>query len=867
MTTSPVATKLQLVVVPHTHWDREWYQPFEVFRRKLVQLVDALIAMFDADPAYTHFMLDGQTIVLEDYLAIRPEREARLRELIASGRIAVGPWYVLPDEFLVSAESLVRNLQIGMGIARRFGRTMELGYLPDSFGHVAQMPQIFAGFGFDAGCLWRGVDDDVPGLEWNWEALDGTPIYLQWLYGGYGNFANLPADPAQAYERLQAEVDRLARHGKSGTRLLLNGSDHLMPQAFLPELIRYVNAQNPDWEMSQGSLPAVIEQARLQAGTLATVRGELRSAADTSLLPGVLSARTYLKIHNAHSQTLLERWVEPFAALASLQGREYPAGLLRHVWKLLLQNHPHDSICGCSVDAVHRQMITRFEQVDELGSLLRHESFAVLQGEDADADLPRQEGLRLYNPHPWAHVAPVEVDLTLDCEPDAEPTFCLLDEAEQPVPYEVRSSERGVRVVNRSPEYPYNVPTVKLRLRLAVELPALGFRTLKVERKAGASVQHPELYAGNNWIENRYFKVRAVDGRLEIFDKSLEETFVHDFEDAGDRGDEYNFCPVDGETPIRTSNWYWDNREIAHAGNSLRMTLTANWRLPGHLFEDRGSRIGSAPLPITVEVSLHAGVRRVEFETTVTNVSRDHRFRAAFKTPGAIAQTHADTAFGWVTRSSQVPEKDWAETPMGTFPMVSQVLVDRPLGQAGLAAVGLHEYEAVGDTIYLTLIRAVGWLSRDDLSTRKGDAGPMLAAPEAQMLGRWHYRYAWASQNDDEAFGTVQRLGQAFVVPAAAHPLAQWQGHQTGSYLSVDQPAWQLSALKRSESGEHLVLRVFNTGAEPREGTIAFGFGVKSVVISRLDETAGEPVVLDGDRLSLSLRGFEIGTFLLEPNS
>ncbi|MFN3432435.1 MAG: glycoside hydrolase family 38 C-terminal domain-containing protein, partial [Candidatus Sericytochromatia bacterium] len=249
--------------------------------------------------------------------------------------------------------------------------------------------------------------------------------------------------------------------------------------------------------------------------------------------------------------------------------------------------------------------------------------------------------------------------------------------------FEIRSLERGVRVVNRSPEYPYNVHTVRVRLRLAVELPAMGFKTLKVERKAGAEVKHPELYAGNNWIENRYFKVRAVDGRIEIFDKSLEETVVHDFEDSGDRGDEYNFCPVDGESPIRTANWYWDARTITHAGNSLRMTLTANWRLPGHLFEDRSSRIGSAPLPISVEVSLHAGVRRVEFETAVTNVSRDHRFRAAFKTPGAIARTHADTAFGWVTRSSHVPQKDWAETPMGTFPMVNQVLVDRPLGQIG----------------------------------------------------------------------------------------------------------------------------------------------------------------------------------------
>jgi alpha-mannosidase len=865
MTTSPVATKLQLVVVPHTRWNREGALPFEVSRRKLVQLIDRLMAIAEADPGYTHFMLDGQAALLEDYMQVRPDREMALRALVESGKLAAGPWYVLPAECLVSGESLVRNLQIGLGIANRFGRSMQLGYLPDSFGHVAQMPQVFAGFGFDAGCLWRGVDDDVPGLEWNWEALDGTAVYLQWLSGGYGNFAQLPADPEAADEVLKAEIARLAQRGKSRTRLLLNGSDHQMPQAFLPAHIRHLDARNPEWEVVQGSLAAVIDRARREAGELATVKGELRSAANAALLPGVLSARSDLKSENARAQSALERWVEPFAAIASLTGRAYPADLLRHAWKRLLQNHPQPAIGGCAIDAVHRQMMTRFEQVGELAGLLRHESFAALQGEDPDAELPRQEGLRLYNPHPWAHVAPIEAELTLDCDPDAEPAFSLLDEAEQPVPFEIRAIERGVRVVDQAAGAASHVPTVRVRLRLAVELPALGFRTLKVERVAGAEVKHPELYAGNNWIENRYFKVRAVDGRIEIFDKSLEETVVHDFEDSGDRGDAYNFCPVDGESPIRTGNWTWDAREITHAGNSLRMTLTANWRLPGHLFEDRSSRIGSAPLPITVEVSLHAGVRRVEFETTVTNVSRDHRFRAAFKTPGAIARTHADTAFGWVTRASRAPEKAWTETPVGTFPMVNQVLVDRPLGQIGVAAVGLHEYEAADDTIFLTLIRAVGWLSRNDLATRQGAAGPMVAVPEAQMLGRWHFRYAWTSQNDDEPFGTVQRQAQAFAVPAAAHPLAAWRGHETGSYLSVDQPAWQFSALKRAESGTSLVLRVFNAGPEPREGTITLGFPVKAASLARLDETPGEPVVLDGDRLTLSLRGFGIATFLLDP--
>ncbi|HEY9724656.1 MAG TPA: glycoside hydrolase family 38 C-terminal domain-containing protein, partial [Oscillatoriaceae cyanobacterium] len=592
---------------------------------------------------------------------------------------------------------------------------------------------------------------------------------------------------------------------------------------------------------------------------------ELRQAADTSLLPGVLSARTHLKIANAKAQTLLERWVEPFSALAALEGRAYPAALLRYAWKTLLKNHPHDSICGCSVDAVHRQMVTRFESVEQLGGQLRGEAFAVLAGEDPDADTHRQAGLRLYNPHPWAHVAAVEGELTLDCAADEPPVFSLLDEEEQPVSFEILAQERGVRVVNRSPEYPYNVPVVKLRLRVVAAVPALGYRTLKIERAPGGTATHPELYVGNHWIENRFFKVRAVDGRVEIFDKALEETIVHHFEDAGDRGDEYNFCPVDGDAVLSSASWHWDVKEIVEAGSTLRMRLKATWALPGGLFEDRLTRVGLEPLEIALDVRLHAGVRRVEFETHVTNRSKDHRFRAAFRLPGAIPRTTADTAFGWVTRDSAVPEKPWAEKPMGTYPMVSQVVVDRPTGSAGLSAVGLHEYEAVDDTLYLTLIRAVGWLSREDLSTRKGDAGPMLAAPEAQCLDTYRFRYAWASQDADECFGTLRRLGAEFVVPGALGAIADWQGAKEAMFLELDQPAWQMSALKVADAGVRLVLRLFNANSEPSSGTLTFGFPVRSVARARLDETPIEPAAVGADVLTTSLRGYEIATYLIEP--
>src|ERR1700687_2098257 len=198
-------TPTHFVVVPHTHWDREWYQPFQDFRSRLVRLMDRLLDLLERDTAFAHFHLDGQTIVLEDYLEIRPQNRARLRRLISAGRNAIGPWYVLPDEFLVSGESIVRNLQIGHRIAGEFGGSAKVGYLPDQFGHIAQMPQILAGFNIDCAAVCCGVGADVTQTLFIWEGLDGTRVFTAFMpRSGYSNARSLPEDIDALRQRLGA---------------------------------------------------------------------------------------------------------------------------------------------------------------------------------------------------------------------------------------------------------------------------------------------------------------------------------------------------------------------------------------------------------------------------------------------------------------------------------------------------------------------------------------------------------------------------------------------------------------------------------------------------------------------------------------
>ncbi|MGI9590760.1 MAG: alpha-mannosidase, partial [Myxococcota bacterium] len=357
-----------LVLVPHTHWDREWYRTHEEFRYRLVQLLDGLLDLLEGDPGFPHFTLDGQTIVLDDYLEVRPEARERLERLIRAGRLLIGPWTVLPDEWLVSGEALVRNLRLGLRRAAELGGGMRLGYVPDQFGHVGQLPQLFAGFGLEGAALWRGVGAEVDRTLFRWQASDGTELLTVYLIHGYGNAAHLPLDPEPLAARLRALIAAQKPHAAVPSLLLMNGSDHLEPQPGLPRALAELELEDATLEL--GSLPGYFARARAeaQASSLPQHRGELRSGLRCPLLAGCASARLPQKRADFLNDRLLTRYLEPRAAWLGELGGDPDPGMLERAWRLALENHPHDSICGCSVDAVHDQMDTRFRRVRELAT-------------------------------------------------------------------------------------------------------------------------------------------------------------------------------------------------------------------------------------------------------------------------------------------------------------------------------------------------------------------------------------------------------------------------------------------------------------------------------------------------------------------
>ena len=340
----------RVAIVPHTHWDREWYAPFQTFRMGLVRLVDDLLDLMESDPAYRHFMLDGQLAVIDDYLEIRPEHEARLRALAAAGRISIGPWYILMDEFLVSGETIIRDLQAGLSRAADFGGAMPVGYLPDMFGHVAQMPQILAQAGLEHAVVWRGVPSAVDGTAFVWAAPDGSAVRAEYLVAGYGNGAALPDDAKQLLRRVGALVDEAGeRLGADAPLLVMNGSDHLRPQPGLGRAVAEANALQDELALEITSLPAYL------AGTtrdgLPTWTGELRSGWRSNVLMGVGSNRVDVKQAASRAERSLEQRAEPLSALF-LPAERWPTRFLDLAWTLVLRNAAHDSICACSHDDV-----------------------------------------------------------------------------------------------------------------------------------------------------------------------------------------------------------------------------------------------------------------------------------------------------------------------------------------------------------------------------------------------------------------------------------------------------------------------------------------------------------------------------------
>lgn len=792
---SPLVNQIsRFFVVPHTHWDREWYRPFEHFRLWLGHTVDGVIEALEDDPRFSSFTLDGQAVVLEDYVDVRPEQEPRLRGLLASGRLEVGPSYVLPDEFLVGAESLVRNLLIGREVCERFGAIpSNVGYLPDSFGHPLQLPQILRGFGIESFIFSRGLGDqlDEVGVVFRWRSPDHSEVLALQQLDHYGNFAQVrdADDGADRVERILEQFGPALQRAGVRDVLLCNGTDHLPIQPELPSLCAELERRFPGSSFSIASYREYIRAVGVVE--VPSWTGELLGSRLQNVLRGVNSACMYLKQANERAERRLLA-VETLVALRSLRHGEHALHPDLHLaWRDLLRCHPHDSICGCSCDEVDRDMLVRYESLERTLSELGRWALEALAG---GSDLDRNR-VTVFNPLP----------------------------------------ERRRGLVEASGFEPQ-----------VIELDGFTARVVGFER---AAKRHPLAATG---IESDRFRLQlSRDGTLTLLDKPSGRRLegLHALEDEPDRGDSYNFCPVEG-----AAGWRSDQavaRVLTDGPDVWELQLAVEAELPDAL---DGS--GRVMVSIVTVARLVRGCGRVEFRTTVDNRARDHRLRVVFGLGDtADTEVRAESAFAVVRRPlhPSPPRAQWVEPPAPTQHTAGAVA----LGPVGLITKGMPEYEArtgpTGPELCLTLLRCVGLISKaaDQLTTRPLSAGPQVPIPEAQCLGRHVFEYALLCDADAHDDLGLLRESQDY----------RMGFHLARGGVSFDPPLGLegdvvFSCLKGSEDGDGLILRCFNPSKQQASLQIR---GPVLASRTRLDETGEEPV----GQAPVVVGPFEIATLRL----
>lgn len=727
------------------------------------------------------FTGDGQAILIEDYLEIRPEREAELRRRVGEGAMVFGPWFVLPDEFLVSGESLIRNLELGRKLVRRFGGTpSNAGFLCDMFGHNSQMPQIMAGFGITGAFVWRGVDARIGG-RFIWEGADGTRLptyrfgrngYCDYTYEvRHSNNPEAKFDPPKARADLTAFLKKeLERTAPDGPGLVLDGGDHLCPDFEHYGMIRsFIEDTGNAFHLVHSTFDAFLaELAVCASASLTTLVGELREPArwpvsedNQYLIAGVGSSRVLLKQENAACEALLCQWAEPFAALASLTlGCEYPAQMLHIAWKWLLQNQPHDSICGCSIDQVHQDMLYRFSQCRQLAECVASESLVSLAASAPGSLGEREIRLAVFNPLSAARDEVLEFDVEIPVEwpefgeffgYESKPAFRIFDADGGEVVYQRLATRRNiVRPRLRDTKYPQAFRFNVVRVAARLVMPAMGFAPLKVvgpSSSAGTAgvlpTRHPAargLRTGHAGMENEFLSVEIQSGGiLELTDKTTGQTYanLNVFQDDADIGDGWSHGPTTNRRDVLSGAGQAQIEIDCDTPLVTTFVVRQTLALP-ESFDIRDHRRAESRVPLIIEsrISLRAGARFLDIDTQISNTADDHRLRVMFSTDVTAETYLADAPFDVVERRIALREDnhDYREMEVEMKPQQTWAAVfDGSRGLAVVTAGGQLEsgvLDRPDRPLALTLFRAT---SRTVLTNGE---------PDGQLHGRpLRFRY------------------------------------------------------------------------------------------------------------------------------
>ena len=831
-------TRFVFHLIPHTHWDREWYLSRAAFGARLVLMIDDLLTRLEQEPAFRSFLLDGQAILIADYLKARPGEAARVEALVRTGRLQVGPWYVLADEQIPSGESMIRNLLTGRAEAERYGGRTDVLYSPDAFGHPAMLPDLAREFELPVGVLWRGLDPQLTHSRdlARWRGPAGGDVLIYHLPpAGYEVGSALFAAAPEAMRAWPSVRDGLLARTTGPHVAVFLGADHHWAHPAVSRFRDCLAAIEPDHEVRVSRLDEFLRLAADSAANLPIMNGELRwSYGYTWTLQGVHATRAPLKRYHDRLELLLERVAEPLAALAGPAAGLH--ALLGTAWRDLMAGQFHDAICGCSSDAVAEELLLRLRDVESVAQEVVRRSVQRLAGHSPDRarTIPgsAQPRLVLWNPTARSRSAVVLADTTWfrrdvlvgppsdSRDPRHGPgvrPFALIDAggavtSVQPVGRQRR--ERRLDADRHSPDQD-DVDVVRVAFQ-ASHVPPLGVSVLKP--RAGA-----EPHSGPVRADMRRLRNELVDatvgpgGAITLEDRRSGERYpgLLRLEDEADAGDTYTFCP--GRP-----------RNFRRSTEPVRTRVLARGPLVGVL-ECRW-HFARAAVQARLVLRVHAGSSLLHVRLELDNRGNDHRLRARLPTGLAGTTLLTGTQFGAVRRAPvRFDPRDFPEeTPVSTSPVHRFVAAANDSRGLALLLPEFGEVEWTPDgEIALTLVRAVGQLSRGNLTTRRGHAGYPAPTPLAQCPGRQVVELAIAPVGESalERPDEILALWEDAFLPVQAF----WLPDATNLSLSTDTIALEgdglvLSAIKPAqESPENVVLRCYNARAKAVEGCWRFG--------------------------------------------
>jgi mannosylglycerate hydrolase len=814
-------------VISHTHWDREWHQTYQQYRVKLVRFMDELIELLENSPEYTSFMLDGQTIVLEDYLEIKPHKKEAITKLVQEERLLIGPWYIQPDEFTPSGESLIRNLLIGQQIAEEFGPSMQIGYLPDSFGQAAQIPQVLSGFGVKNALFWRGItNEETEKTDFWWEGPDGSSVLTTHLPLGYGNARMLSKNMGQNLKIIDENMNDLKEMTTSPNMLLMCGFDQRSAIKELPEIVeelnRHFSTEDREYSIKISKLQDYFDAVRQESQNLETLKGEFRKGKNMRVHVSIASTRLDLKKVNFEVQNLYEKYLEPINSMSLLLGNTYDNALINQGWKYTLQNHAHDSICNVCTDATHKEMELRYQYAKQIGETIQSSATNELIEKikfDFDKGLP----LIVFNTLGHKRINIVEATVQLKSE-----KFAIVDRNGVLIPYQVIETKREnlndkqIEIgVKNEDQYVWTT-----KIKFLAEIEGLGYKTFYIKENEQNPKETSSVYQ-DGVFSNDFFQVEIQsNGSLTVKEHSTKKVFnnLNVFEEGGNAGDEYDYSPPREDVIITTKNSAPSISVIKNGPVFATVKITHDLEVPVDTdVNGRSKEYRSIMIETFVTVNRHED--RIDIKTVIHNTVKNHRIRALFETDLKTSTHVADQQFGTIQRENYLPqveyweEEKWEEKYYPIYPQ--QKFVDVSDHEKGLAILnkGLPQYEilkSLEPTIALTLLCGTDYMGKQDLVDRPGRrSGLHVETPDSSLIGIHEMEYSIIPHSGDVVDAKVGMKSNEYVAPMVAVQVNQQSDlskfDDNHSFFQIDHTDIAISAVKKCEDDESMIIRIYNT--------------------------------------------------------